>query len=121
MKASGSLNWDQRHSFGLMAFANIGDFQLNAASRFYSPREWHTQTSTEKIAEKLPLRTLLDFKLFYRAGSKRMAFKPYIEVKNFFNVRYNEYRDTISLFGSQPTIPFQEQFGRRIRIGLQIN
>ena len=120
-ESEGSLNWDQRHSFGLMAFANIGDFQLNAASRFYSPREWHTQTSTEKIAEKLPLRTLLDFKLFYRAGSKRMAFKPYIEVKNFFNVRYNEYRDTISLFGSQPTIPFQEQFGRRIRIGLQIN
>ncbi|MFQ5630093.1 MAG: TonB-dependent receptor domain-containing protein [bacterium] len=116
-----SLNWDQRHSFIFAANAQLGNLRLHASSRLYSPRKWVSQTTTSTISAKLPFRNLLDMKVMYLAKSNSVKFFPFIEIRNLFNVTYKEYRDTLSLFNSQPLIPFQEQFGRRIRIGLQIN
>jgi outer membrane receptor for ferrienterochelin and colicin len=116
-----SLNWDQRHSFGFIANANFGKIRLHASSRIYSPRQWATQTTTSTISAKLPLRNLFDLKAMYMTHSRSLKLAPYLEIRNLFNVRYKEYRDTLFLNNSQPIIPFQEQFGRRIRIGLQIN
>lgn len=120
-KDESSLNWDQRHSILLGAEVKYPRFYVNLSWRLYSPREWTDQTTTSTLAARLPLRNLFDLVAMYRLHSGTIRILPFVEVRNLFNVRYREYRDTLNLVNNQPLIPFQEQYGRRIRFGIQIN
>lgn len=121
-----ALNWDQRHSLMLLLSAKISNVHVTASSRFYSARDWLARSLTKNQQDgvdqaKLPLRSLMDIKAFYEARTGPFRIAPYIEIRNLFNVQYRESRDDVFLFNSQPVIPFQEQFGRRLRVGVQIN
>ena len=115
------LNWDQRHNLSMNIQASLRNFNIFAASRLYSPREWSIQQTTQSISNKVPFRNLMDFKLTYRIKGRHKKLSPFFEVRNLLNVKFQEETSPSLRFTSQPTTDFQDQFGRRFRIGLQIN
>lgn len=123
------LDWNQSHSLTTTGQARLGRVGISVASRIYSPREWSIETTTQKLALSYPLRNFFDLHVTYRTRSGKYRLSPFLEVRNLFDVRirsqfdthYRESNDDLLLFNSQPNLGFQEEFGRRIRLGMQLD
>ncbi|MDQ7065219.1 MAG: TonB-dependent receptor [candidate division KSB1 bacterium] len=116
------LNWDQRHSFILETTLRIwSHFEITAINRTYSPREWLKSTLSVQEYQKLPWRNLLDIRLNYSIRARGFAFRPFFEIRNALDTRSSEELDHFYLIDNQPLQPFEDLFGRRIRLGIQIN
>ncbi len=116
------LNWDQRHTFILETTLNLWrNIELTAINRTYSPRQWMKSTPSLQEYRQLPWRNLLDVRLNYTLRARGVTLRPFFEIRNAFDTRASEELDYFYLIDNQPLRPFEDQFGRRIRVGVQIN
>ncbi|MCA9730680.1 TonB-dependent receptor [candidate division KSB1 bacterium] len=96
-------------------------FHLSFFSRFESPRDWIIEGSTQEVAKgQLGWRNYTDLKASINVWAKRYQMGPYIEIRNLLNTRHRDYSEYAFLFGEPLLTQFQDRFGRRIRIGIQI-
>lgn len=69
---------------------------------------------------QLGWRNYTDLKASINVWAKRYQMGPYIEIRNLLNTRHRDYSEYAFLFGEPLLTQFQDRFGRRIRIGIQI-
>ncbi len=120
-KFEDNLKWDQRHSYLIAVKLDTRDMEIGFISRLFSSREWLDESTTGTLQKKLPVRNLLDFKFAYKGRIGKHKLLPFFEIRNFFDVRFEEIRENSLFFNDQPLVFSQDYLGRRYRIGFQIN
>ncbi len=117
-----TLNWDQRNTLILSGIYNRNNrLEWSTHWRIYSPRQWIIQTPTDLVREDLPWRVFADFRISWSFMSGRYKIGPFFEVRNMFDFRHREENENLLFLERQPMLPFADNYGRRFRIGIQIN
>ena len=115
-------NWSQENIIMISGTYNWHDkIHVRFLTRLESPREWVMEGNT--FGEKkstLNWRNFSDVKASFNLWAGKYQIEPYIEIRNLFNTQYNEFEEQTLLFGPPLLYGFQDQYGRRIRIGVQI-
>ncbi|KAA3620220.1 MAG: hypothetical protein DWQ05_05685 [Calditrichaeota bacterium] len=115
-------NWSQENIFMVSGTYRWHDkMQISALTRVESPREWFRENNTFLVTRnKLDWRNFTDIKASFNLWTGKYQIGPYIEIRNLFNTRFNEFEELPFLFGPSFIHGFQDQYGRRVRLGVQI-
>ncbi len=117
-----TLNWDQRNTLIFSGMYNRNNrLEWSTHWRIYSPRQWIVQTPTDLVREELPWRIFADFRISWSFMSGRYKIGPFFEVRNMFDFRHREENENLLFLERQPILPFADNFGRRFRVGIQVN
>ncbi len=115
-------NWSQENIFIVSGTYNLHDkLHIRFLTRVESPREWVLEGNTFGVKKgDLKWRNFSDVKASFNLWTGKYQIGPYIEIRNLFNTRYTELSEQPLLFGPPLLYAFQDQYGRRIRLGVQI-
>lgn len=109
------LAWDQRHTFTMnFTYHHYSGYAFNLFSKLYAPArgyEWLSNKSTE-----LGWRNFVDARITVPLTFLGLKFEPFFEVRNLLDIKYANPEQG-GLDFSQPSLRFEEYYGRRAWIG----
>ncbi|MEK7727419.1 MAG: TonB-dependent receptor [candidate division KSB1 bacterium] len=112
------LAWDQRHTFTLnLAYHHGKGYAITLFSKLYGPaqsHEWLTNRTTE-----LGWRNFLDTRITLPLSLFGLKLEPFLEVRNLLDIKYAN-PEPGGLDFSQPSLRFEEFYGRRAWVGFSL-
>lgn len=110
------LAWDQRHTFTLnLAYRHYRGYAFTLFSKLYGPAkgyEWLRNQTTE-----LGWRNFVDARATFPLTFLGLKLEPFFEVRNLLNIKYANPEQG-GLDFSQPSLRFEEFYGRRAWVGI---
>ncbi len=109
------LAWDQRHTFTLnFSYQHRIGYAFNLFSKLYGPAkgyEWLSNQTTE-----LGWRNFVDARVTLPFTFAGLKLEPFVEVRNLLDIKYANPEQG-GLDFSQPSLRFEEFYGRRAWVG----
>jgi hypothetical protein len=109
------LAWDQRHTFTLnFAYQHSKGYAFSLFAKLYGPAKGYEWLSNQ-IAE-LGWRNFVDARVTLPLNLMGLKLEPFVEVRNLLDVKYANPEQG-GLDFSQPSLRFEEFYGRRAWVG----
>jgi outer membrane receptor protein involved in Fe transport len=115
-KKKNPLAWDQRNTMALnLGYVSKSGFSVNLLSQMNSPAKATNWLTGEQ--QQLPWRHFLDAKISFPLRWAGLPLEPFLEIRNLLDEQFANPGEG-GLDFSEPTFQSEDQFGRRIWIGV---